>query len=93
MPDELRQTKSSNNEQSITENFSQVTPAMPKINKPWLKPGFQFKEYIDSLEKEIVLEALKASDNKKTKAAEMLGLSRFALRHQLKKHGIEDDNS
>lgn len=93
LPDELRQTKSSNNEQSITENFSQDTSAMPQINKPWLKPGFKFKEYIDSLEKEIVLEALKASDNKKTKAAEMLGLSRFALRHQLKKHGIEDDNS
>lgn len=60
---------------------------------PWRSENFSFKEYIDSVEKRIVQEVLKETDNKKSKAAQMLGLTRFALRHQLKKHGIEDDDS
>lgn len=60
---------------------------------PWRSENFNFKEYIDSVEKRIVQEVLKETDNKKSKAAQMLGLTRFALRHQLKKHGIEDDDS
>lgn len=60
---------------------------------PWRSENFSFKKYIDSVEKRIVQEVLKETDNKKSKAAQMLGLTRFALRHQLKKHGIEDDDS
>lgn len=59
-------------------------------NRPWHNKNFNFKDYIDSVEKKIVEEVLKETDGKKTKAAELLGLSRFALRHQLKKHGIYD---
>ena len=59
--------------------------------KPWHKAGFNFKDYIDSVEKHIVEEVLKETDGKKTKAAEILGLTRFALRHQLKKHGMDVD--
>ncbi len=60
-------------------------------DKPWHKPGFNFKDYIDSVEKHIVEEVLKETGGKKTKAAEILGLTRFALRHQLKKHGMDVD--
>lgn len=59
--------------------------------KPWHKAGFNFKDYIDSVEKHIVEEVLKETGGKKTKAAEILGLTRFALRHQLKKHGMDSD--
>lgn len=60
-------------------------------DKPWHKPGFNFKDYIDSVEKHVVEEVLKETGGKKTKAAEILGLTRFALRHQLKKHGMDVD--
>ena len=59
--------------------------------KPWHKAGFNFKDYIDSVEKHIVEEVLKETGGKKNKAAEILGLTRFALRHQLKKHGMDSD--
>ena len=60
-------------------------------DKPWHKAGFNFKDYIDSVEKHIIEEVLKETGGKKTKAAEILGLTRFALRHQMKKHGMDID--
>ncbi len=59
--------------------------------KPWQKPGFSFKEYIDSVEKKIVVDVMHEVEGKKSRAAEILGLTRFALRHQLKKHDLETD--
>lgn len=56
--------------------------------RPWHLPGFKFKDYIDSVEKQIILEVMKEAEGKKSKAAQMLGLTRFALRHQLKKHNL-----
>lgn len=58
---------------------------------PWHKAGFNFKDYIDSVEKRLVVDALKETGGKKTKAAELLGLTRFAFRHQLKKHGLDEN--
>lgn len=55
------------------------------------KPGFSFKEYIDSVEKKIVVDVMHEVEGKKSRAAEILGLTRFALRHQLKKHDLEAD--
>ncbi|MDD3146790.1 MAG: sigma-54 dependent transcriptional regulator [Candidatus Riflebacteria bacterium] len=60
-------------------------------SKPWQKPGFSFKDYIDSVEKKIVVEVMGEVEGKKSRAAELLGLTRFALRHQLKKHDLESD--
>ena len=59
--------------------------------KPWQKPGFSFKEYIDSVEKKVVVDVMNEVEGKKSRAAEILGLTRFALRHQLKKHDLEAD--
>lgn len=59
--------------------------------KPWQKAGFSFKEYIDSVEKKIVVDVMHEVEGKKSRAAEILGLTRFALRHQLKKHDLETD--
>jgi DNA-binding NtrC family response regulator len=61
----------------------------PAEKKPWQMPNFNFKQYIDSVEKQIVQEVMSEADGKKSKAAKMLGLTRFALRHQLKKHELE----
>ncbi|GAB4277994.1 MAG: sigma-54 dependent transcriptional regulator [Candidatus Rifleibacteriota bacterium] len=63
----------------------------PAEKRPWQLPGFNFKDYIDSVEKQIVMEVMKEAEGKKSKAAEMLGLTRFALRHQLKKHNLESE--
>ncbi|RCK79693.1 MAG: Sigma-54-dependent transcriptional activator [Candidatus Ozemobacter sibiricus] len=60
--------------------------------KPWHVPGFNLKDYIDSIEKKIVSEVMAEVEGKKNKAASLLGLTRFALRHQLKKHGLEGDS-
>ena len=60
-------------------------------DKPWLKKGFNLRDYIDSVERNIIEEVLKETNGKKLKAAEILGLNRFALRHLLKKHNIDDN--
>jgi DNA-binding NtrC family response regulator len=59
--------------------------------RPWENSGFSFKDYIDSVEKKIVTEVMQEVDGKKSKAADILGLSRFALRHQLKKHDLDNE--
>lgn len=59
--------------------------------KPWQFPNFSFKDYIDSVEKQIVTEVMSETEGKKSKAADILGLTRFALRHQLKKHDLDSE--
>ncbi len=44
---------------------------------------------INNLEKEIILEALKRTKNNKSKASEILGVSRFALDRKLKKYNFD----
>lgn len=60
-------------------------------SKPWQVQGFSFKDYIDSVEKKIVVDVMAEVEGKKSRAAEVLGLTRFALRHQLKKHDLESE--
>ncbi len=79
---------------SLPEELKKKIPSLyapePEENmKPWLNPGFQFKEYIESVEKNLIAGALEECEGKKNKAAELLGMTRFALRHQLKKHSLE----
>ncbi|MCL5020536.1 MAG: sigma-54 dependent transcriptional regulator [Bacteroidetes bacterium] len=45
---------------------------------------------LDAAEKTIILQTLSASDNNKSKAAFLLGLSRKALYNKLKRYGIKD---
>jgi DNA-binding NtrC family response regulator len=81
LPDELKR--------AIDIQLTEIIPS--KKANPWEQAGFKFKDYIDSVEKQIVSEVMKEAGGKKSKAAEMLGLTRFALRHQLKKHDLESD--
>ena len=64
-------------------------PVRQTSGRPWETPGFNLKDYIDSVEKKVVMEALDETAGKKSATAKLLGLSRFALRHQLKKHELE----
>lgn len=75
-----------------TSQSSLLTGTAEAAVKPWHVPGFKLKDYIDSIEKKIVSEVMAEVEGKKNKAASLLGLTRFALRHQLKKHGLEGDS-
>ena len=58
--------------------------------KPWELPDFTLKSYMDAVEKQILLDAIQSAGGKKNKAAQVLGLTRFALRHLIKKYGLEE---
>lgn len=47
------------------------------------------EDYMQNMEKELLLKALADADNNKTRAAEMLGISFRAMRYKLKKLGID----
>ena len=65
-------------------------PVGRSTKKPWEEPNFSLKNYIDQVEKQLILDTLAAAGGKKGKAAKILGLTRFALRHQIRKHGLEE---
>ena len=51
--------------------------------------GTDLKARVDSLERELLTEALAKTRGNQTKAAEMLGLSRFGLQKMMKRLGVE----
>jgi len=51
--------------------------------------GQNLQEKIESFEKQLIEDALEKAQNNKTKAAEILGISRFALLRRMQKYGIE----
>ncbi len=46
-------------------------------------------DLINQVEKDEIAKALSLSDNNKSKAAQLLGLTRFSLQRKMEKHGIE----
>jgi DNA-binding NtrC family response regulator len=58
--------------------------------KPWEIANFTLKSYMDAVEKQILVDAIQSAAGKKNKAAQTLGLTRFALRHLIKKYGLEE---
>jgi DNA-binding NtrC family response regulator len=51
--------------------------------------GGSLQAQLESLEREAILDALSKTDDNRTKAAELLGISRFSLLRRMQKHGIE----
>jgi two-component system, NtrC family, response regulator PilR len=47
-------------------------------------------EFLDNIEREIVVEALERSQNNKTKAADLLGISFRSFRYKLQKYNLAD---
>jgi two-component system response regulator PilR (NtrC family) len=67
-----------------------VTGAKPDGNKPVLisEGGIDFESQIAELEKQYLIEALKAADGVRTRAAELLHISYRSFRHYAKKYGV-----
>ena len=53
-----------------------------------LKDSFSLDDKLDSIERHYIIDALEKSGGNQTKAAEELGISRFALRRKMEKHMI-----
>ncbi len=51
--------------------------------------GFLLEDYLEDIERSVVTKALEKTDNNKTAAAQLLGISFRALRYKLKKLGLE----
>jgi two-component system response regulator PilR (NtrC family) len=66
---------------SASANGSSAVPSIPN-------DGLDMERYIADLEKNMILNALKQSNNVQTRAAEMLRLSYRSFRHLLKKYEI-----
>jgi two-component system response regulator PilR (NtrC family) len=52
-------------------------------------PDFELENYMDDIERNVILKALEKTRHNKTAAAELLGISFRALRYRLKKLGLE----
>jgi two-component system response regulator PilR (NtrC family) len=67
-----------------------VTGATPTLDKGMRIPpeGLDLESHLARVEKQYLLEALRASGGVRTKAAELLKMSYRAFRHSAKKHGV-----
>ena len=74
------------------EEFAILPAAQQAASRGHADPGAlpsDLEEYMQNLEKDLLLKALVDADNNKTRAAEMLGISFRAMRYKLKKLGID----
>jgi two-component system response regulator PilR (NtrC family) len=60
-----------------------------KCCSPNISGGRSFAEQVGQFEKKLLREALEQSGGNRTRAAETLGLSRYALIRRLQRHGME----
>jgi two-component system response regulator PilR (NtrC family) len=59
-------------------------PSVPEISGS----GVKLEELVDAYEKELIIKALRAADDKRSEAARLLGLSARSFRYRLEKHGL-----
>ncbi|MBF0409200.1 MAG: sigma-54-dependent Fis family transcriptional regulator [Candidatus Riflebacteria bacterium] len=92
LPDELKKHKSLDSKKAAA-NYS-VSEKLPTGSvKPWKEGGFSIKDYIDKVEGDLVKEVLVETNGNKGLTAKILGLTRFSLRHLIKKHCLEEGAS
>jgi DNA-binding NtrC family response regulator len=60
-------------------------PGLPK-----LEPGFSLANYLEGVERQILIEALRKSDGDRNAAGRLLGVERNTLRYKLNKYGLLD---
>ena len=69
-----------------------VAPALKVETKPlYVRDNRPLMEQVEEFEKDLIIEALKASKGNKTKAAELLGVERTNFHKKIEKHGISKD--
>lgn len=66
-------------------------PDEPRAAPVTLPDGFSLDRHIDGIERQHLVEALRASGGSRMKAAQLLGLSFRSFRYRLAKHGLGDD--
>lgn len=57
---------------------------------PKLGPGFDLAEYMESVERRLIVEALKQANGDRNQAGRLLGVERNTLRYKLNKYGLLD---
>lgn len=62
----------------------------PAPGLPNLEPGFSLSSYLETLEKRILVEALRKSAGDRAQAGRLLGVERNTLRYKLNKYGLLD---
>ena len=65
------------------------TPAASAEAAASLPAGLPLEDYLGSIEKQAILDALEKANHNKTQAAKLLGITFRALRYRLKKLGLE----
>jgi DNA-binding NtrC family response regulator len=66
-----------------------LPPRFGSVEIPESKLEFAIGTSLDEVERQMVLRALHEAENNRTRAAELLGISRRAIYNKLKKHNIE----
>lgn len=72
---------------------SDAAPAKERATKEDLplepNANFCLRDYLDSIERKFILEALQKTEGNQLRAAKLLGIERHVLRYQMKKLGIQ----
>ena len=68
--------------ENLPPRFRPDASARPKVT-------FELGTPLSAVEREMILQALSASKNNRTQAAELLGISRRAIYNKLRKHNIK----
>jgi DNA-binding NtrC family response regulator len=66
-------------------------PRLPSGGVLPAEAGTTLPDMVEELEVRMITQACSKADGNKSRAAEMLGLSRFALQRKLEKYGIDPD--
>ena len=62
----------------------------PPAGMPKLEPGFNLATYLESMERQILVEALRKTEGDRNQAGRLLGVERNTLRYKLNKYGLLD---
>lgn len=62
----------------------------PPAGLPKLEPGFNLANYLESIERQILVEALRKTEGDRNQAGRLLGVERNTLRYKLNKYGLLD---
>ncbi|UCF65289.1 MAG: sigma-54-dependent Fis family transcriptional regulator [bacterium] len=89
-PGNIRELENTIERAVILTREKEITPELLQLKRS--KPEMVIGRPLKEVEKYVVLQTLEQSNNNRTKAAEVLGVSRRWLQYQLKNWGITDED-
>jgi DNA-binding NtrC family response regulator len=63
--------------------------SQPSLDPPYLGPNTTMGDYVDAVERRLILDALDRAEQNQTRAAEILGTTRRILKYKMDKLGID----